>query len=85
MGLLLEGDTLPQHGDSLIAPEREAGWVTSAGYSPALRQNIAMGYVRREVQTPGTHLEVRTQDGIIGATVTELPFFNRLHSINRNI
>ena len=83
MGLLLEGDALPQHGDTLIAPEREVGWITSVGYSPALQQNIAMGYVRREVQTPGTHLEIRTQDGIIGATVTELPFYNRLQSVHR--
>jgi glycine cleavage system aminomethyltransferase T len=50
------------------------GWITSVAHSPTLQQNIAMGYIRREVFTPGTHLEVRTGDAILGATVVELPF-----------
>jgi glycine cleavage system T protein len=73
-GLVLEGDTLPQSGDAILSPDREVGWITSVAHSPALQQNIAMGYIRREVFTPGTHLEVRTGDAILGATVVELPF-----------
>lgn len=85
MGLLLEGDTLPQHGDALITPERKVGWITSSAYSPALQQNIAMGYVRREVQAPGTHVEVRTHAGTFGATVTTLPFYSHLHPVGGNL
>jgi folate-binding protein YgfZ len=73
-GLVLEGDTLPQFGDTILSPDREVGWITSVAHSPTLQQNIAMGYIRREVFTPGTHLEVRTGDAILGATVVELPF-----------
>jgi glycine cleavage system T protein len=73
-GLVLEGDTLPQSGDVILSPDREVGWITSVAHSPTLQQNIAMGYIRREVFTPGTHLEVRTGDAILGATVVELPF-----------
>jgi folate-binding protein YgfZ len=74
-GLLLSGDSLPEPGAKIVSPQREVGWVTSATYSPARQQNIALGYVRREVLTPGTPLRVRTQDSTIDATVAELPFY----------
>ena len=37
----------------------------------------ALGYVRREVLTPGTTLEVHTKDSTLNATVAELPFYKR--------
>ena len=37
----------------------------------------ALGYVRREVLTPGTPLEVHTQDSTLNATVAELPFYKQ--------
>jgi folate-binding protein YgfZ len=74
VGLRLDGPRLPESGAKIVSPQREVGWITSAAYSPACQQNIALGYVRREVLTPGTHLEVCTQDGVLKATVAELPF-----------
>jgi glycine cleavage system T protein len=76
-GLLLDGAQLPEPGATIVSPQREVGWITSSAYSPACQQNIALGYVRREVLTPGTHLEVRTQDGMLKATVAALPFATR--------
>jgi folate-binding protein YgfZ len=58
-GLLLSGERLPEPGAKIVSPQREVGWITSAAYSPARQQNIALGYVRREVLTPGTSLEVQ--------------------------
>jgi folate-binding protein YgfZ len=74
-GLLLSGERLPEPGAKIVSPQREVGWITSATYSPARQQNIALGYVRREVLTPGTPLEVHTQDSTLHATVTALPFY----------
>ena len=74
MGLVLDGDSLPQPGDVVVSPEREVGWITSAVYSLALQQNIAMGYIRREVLAPGTRLEIKTNGMGLPATVVELPF-----------
>jgi aminomethyltransferase len=74
VGLLLGDAALPPPGASIVAPQRQVGWITSATYSPARRQNIALGYVRREVWEPGTHLEVRSNGTVIDATVAELPF-----------
>jgi glycine cleavage system T protein len=75
VGLVLDGEILPAQGAPVVSPEREVGWVTSATYSPALQQNIALGYVRREVLNPGTHLEVQANGTTLGATVVELPFY----------
>jgi folate-binding protein YgfZ len=75
MGLRLEGDALPQPGDVIVSPEREVGWVTSAAFSPALQQPIAMGYIRREVNAPGTELSVQSNGAALVGNVVELPFY----------
>jgi glycine cleavage system T protein len=75
VGLLLSGTALPAPGAKIVSPEREAGWITSATYSPARQQNVALGYVRREVWAPGTQLEVQTPGTTISATVVDLPFY----------
>src|SRR5262249_20654577 len=74
-GLLLSGESLPEPGATIVSPQREVGWITSAVCSPARQQNIALGYVRREVLAPGTPLEVHSQDSTLNATVAELPFY----------
>ena len=75
VGLLLSGEVLPEPGAKIVSPQREVGWVTSATYSPARQQNIALGYARREVLAPGTRLEVHTHGTTLEATVEELPFY----------
>lgn len=75
VGILLQGEVLPEPGAKIVSPQREVGWITSATFSPARQQNIALGYVRREVLTPGTHLEVHTQGLTLGATVEALPLY----------
>jgi aminomethyltransferase len=75
VGLLLSGPALPAPGAKIVSPEREVGWITSAAYSPACRQQVALGYVRREVWEPGTHLAVQTNGTATEATVVELPFY----------
>lgn len=76
VGLVLDGETLPPQEAPVVSPEREVGWVTSATHSPALQRNIALGYVRREVLSPGTHLVVQANGATVGATVVELPFYH---------
>lgn len=78
VGLLLNGDVPPERGAKILSPQREVGWITSAAYSPALRRAIALGYVRREVLTPGTALEVQTPGACLQATVEALPLYPAL-------
>jgi len=51
-----------------------AGVVTSGGFSPTLNAPIAMGYVRRDLATPGTPVFVVVRGKPLPATVAALPF-----------
>jgi folate-binding protein YgfZ len=69
-GLLL-GNASPPARAELRAGERKAGWVTSVLHSPALNQNVALGYVHRDFLQPGTGLTLAT--GGDSVTVAALP------------
>jgi glycine cleavage system aminomethyltransferase T len=75
-GLWLPDDlaALPSRGDKLFLDAKEAGYVTSAAASPALKANIALGYVRREASQTGTVLLLETGGKKIPARVVDLPF-----------
>jgi folate-binding protein YgfZ len=66
--------TLPVRGDKLVRDGREVGYVTGAVRSAAAGGAIALGYVRRECNAPGTALHVRTAGAEVAATVVPLPF-----------
>lgn len=70
-GLLLGDAPTPAAGTPLTLPgeDRAVGIVTSAAASPAMKQTIALAYVRREVQ-PGATVTVGDHPGL----VVELPF-----------
>jgi folate-binding protein YgfZ len=66
--------SLPKKGDKLFHDGKEVGFVTSATVSPRLNANIALGYVKREVNQPGTELTLRPADGESRVRIAELPF-----------
>lgn len=74
VGLTLSGTTVPAPGKHLVSGDREIGRVTSSILSPALNQPIALGYVHRDFQEPGTKVEVEVEDVRVPAMVTRLPF-----------
>lgn len=51
---------LPGRGEKLFRDGKEVGYVTSATKSPMFNGNIALGYVRREVNQTGTELSWQT-------------------------
>lgn len=65
MGLVFEGaEPAPPHGTPLFAADgKEVGRVTSPGFSPALGRPVGLGYVRREANAPGTHLQAGAAGG----------------------
>ena len=65
---------LPMKGDKLFHNGKEAGFITSATKSPTLNANIALGYVKRDVNQIGTELILRSADGESRARVVEVPF-----------
>ena len=66
---------LPVRGDVLTRDGRDVGKITCAIRSPRLERNIALGYVRKECNAPGTELHVRRASGEeFAVTVVETPF-----------
>ena len=63
---------LPVKGDKLFRDGRDVGYVTSARFSPAQQANLAMAYVRREANTPGTPLTLHTAGGELAVEVLPL-------------
>lgn len=75
-GLRLADDLkeLPKKGDKLFHNGKEVGYITSALASPAFKANIALGYVRREHNQPGTELTLRSAAGESGVKIVPVPF-----------
>jgi folate-binding protein YgfZ len=65
---------LPARGTRLAKDGTEVGYLTSVIASPTLRANLALGYVRREANQPGTALSLPTPDGESRALIVDLPF-----------
>lgn len=70
-GLLL-GDVDAAPGTELKVGEKKVGWITSVVRSPLKGQRVALGYVHRDFQEPGTQLTLAA--GPASATVAALPF-----------
>ena len=56
--------------------EKIVGKVTSAVYSPRLKQNIALAMISVDLTAIGTEVKINTYAGTLGAMVVEKPFFD---------
>jgi folate-binding protein YgfZ len=71
-GVLLGDIAAPPHDTQLYHEGRAIGRITSAAWSPRMRQAIALAYVRREIAPPASvHLGSETGTAV---RVLELPF-----------
>jgi folate-binding protein YgfZ len=72
-GFLIEGE-LPALGTSLQVEGKNVGEITSTASLPSAKglQNVALGYLRREVATPGNKIPIENADAIVAS----LPFTN---------
>lgn len=77
VGLLCAGTTPPPFEAKLLHDGKETGWITSAVWSPAREQLVALGYLRREAWDEGTGLSIEWADGQTIAQVGALPFVGR--------
>jgi folate-binding protein YgfZ len=65
---------LPVKGDEVLHEGKSVGHITSAAASPALRQRIALGYIRKEANGIGSEVFVRTKEGELRARISGNPF-----------
>lgn len=61
LGLKVHGDALPAPGTKLTRDGQEVGVITSVTVSPRLGGPLALGYVRRGHQEPGTTMDAGGQ------------------------
>ncbi len=74
VGLVLEGQAIPERGAKIYSGEREVGWVSSATQSGALGKSIALGFPLRDFTKPNTELTIDIAGQKHKATVCALPF-----------
>ena len=77
VGLVCEGQIVSPPNSKLVCDGKEAGWITSAPWSPARASIIALGYLQREYWDAGGEMSVTLPQGSTPARVTPLPFYVR--------
>jgi aminomethyltransferase len=77
VGLVMADPIVPPTGAKLFSGDREVGWISSAAYSPTLKQPIAFGFPLRDFTAPGTELTVDMNGRRHAATVHALPFYSK--------
>jgi folate-binding protein YgfZ len=78
VGFLADGPTPPEIRSTVRMGGKDAGYVTTSLFSPAMRRPIALGFVTRAAATPGTSVELTSRDRTVQATVAALPFTPRV-------
>ena len=76
VGLVINGNELPEMKSSIRKGGRDVGYVTTALFSPGLNRPIALGFVSRSAYAAGSEVEV----GAGTATIVDLPFNRSSHS-----
>jgi aminomethyltransferase len=65
MPVRIEGAEVPAAGTKLQVEGRDAAEITSAAYSPALGQVVALAYVRSEQARPGAELDLAGRRAVV--------------------
>ncbi|KAG0499439.1 hypothetical protein HPP92_003676 [Vanilla planifolia] len=74
VGFFSLGPPPRSHSDILGSNGDKLGEVTSGGFSPCLKKNIAMGYVKSGSHKPGTEVKIVIRGKPNDAVVTKMPF-----------
>lgn len=74
VGLIVTGAPARSHCEIQDGSGKAIGEVTSGGFSPCLKKNIAMGYVESGNHKNGTQVKVSVRGRINDAVITKMPF-----------
>lgn len=74
VGLKISGTELPEAKSLIRKDGKDAGYVTTALWSPGLNMPIALGFANRAAYAPGTEVQIEFEGKTVAATVVELPF-----------
>ncbi|KAJ6851331.1 aminomethyltransferase, mitochondrial [Iris pallida] len=74
VGFFSSGPPARSHSEIVGASGEKIGEVTSGGFSPCLKKNIAMGYVKSGSHKPGTEVKILVRGKPYDGVVTKMPF-----------
>ncbi|CAL5029936.1 unnamed protein product [Urochloa decumbens] len=74
VGMITQGPPARSHSELVSSSGENIGEVTSGGFSPCLKKNIAMGYVKSGLHKAGTEFKVVVRGKSYDAVVTKMPF-----------
>jgi len=74
LGLRVDGDLAPVHGDRVSNDGREVGFVTSAAWSPSLGRVVALAILRLDAVSPQATLFIDRGGWALRARLSPLPF-----------
>ncbi|MBD3387921.1 MAG: glycine cleavage system aminomethyltransferase GcvT [Candidatus Altiarchaeales archaeon] len=77
VGFEVEGKAVAREGYKVYNADGESGHVTSGSYSPTLKRNIGLAYVKAEDSELGSGIEVEVREKRYKAKVVNLPFIKR--------
>jgi aminomethyltransferase len=63
-----------QRTGAKLGARAQVGEISSGAFSPCLKKNVAMGYVKKSFGKAGTPLKVVVRGRANEATVTKMPF-----------
>lgn len=77
VALTMSDRGIPRQGNPLLAGGEPAGEVTSGTFAPTLGLGAGMGYVRADLASPGTALEVDVRGRRRAAEVRPMPLYEK--------
>lgn len=76
IGFELDERGIPRQGYDIVDDNGKViGVVTSGTMSPSLDKGIGMGYVPKELATPGSKIKIQIRKKALPATVVKMPFY----------
>ncbi len=67
-----DSDQVPGPRSKFHASDKEAGYVTSAAFSPSLKAVVGLGYAHRDLAKEGTKLFVESARGFLPTVITKV-------------
>jgi len=74
VGFKLLGRGIPRHGYKVEHEGEEIGEVTSGSFSPSLKENIGLAYVKKELAEIGQEIEIVIRKKAVKAEIVKTPF-----------
>ena len=77
VAMISDEKTFPRKGYDITAVGKKVGIITSGTVSPVLEKPVALGYVDKPFNAPGSEVAFKIRDKEFSAVVTKLPFVKK--------